>query len=266
MIKKIFALLLASAVTQAAFSIPLEELVPAHAARLRQNIDPIIETQFRNTSLQLLPSDNNLSQVVNSVMEALGPSVLVETLYLYNKPENARTNVNTWDNTQKTGIYNQLLAISSLAGIQYYSSNRGAMRTFFETSHVIDNPNTKNRLPDPVHQTPPAFLSIYARQKDLTFGDNVYQYNYTVTGNSIYFIQENVTALTYGIIPVIGRNNLRTILAVFDCGDSLLIYAVSMAKAASVPGMGERVTTSFSNRARAMLTWFSGRADVFFGK
>jgi hypothetical protein len=246
------------------FSLPLEELVPSHAAKLRQGTEPVIETQLRNPALRLLPADDNLRQAVSSIMSSLGPSVLVETLYLYNKPESARTNANTRNNAQRTGIYNQLLAISTLEGIQYYSASRSAMRTFFEISYVIDAPGTKNRQIDPVHQTPPASLSVYARQKDLTFGDNVYIYHYTVTDSCIYFVQEKVTALSYGIVPVVGRNNLRTVLAVFDCGDSLLIYVCFMAKAASVPGMGDRIGNSFSNRAEAIKNWFANRANIVY--
>ena len=258
-----FFLFLAAAAIPS-FSIPLETLVPARAAWLRSSDSAITQTQLRNPSLGLLPEDANLRQAVLGHIRGLDPGILVETLYLYKKPENAHTSASDWNSVQKTGIYNQLLAISSLAGIQYYSDSRSAMRTFFETSRVIDNPDTKNPLPDPVYPVPPAALMLYARQKDLTFGDNIYQYNYTVTPSCIYFVQENITPLSYGLVRVIGRNNLKTILTVFDCGDSLLIYGVSMAKAVSVPGMGDRIGNSFSNRADAMLSWFTGRANLMY--
>ena len=260
----VFLLISILAVAPSAFAVSLEELVPNKAAELRQNNESILETQLKNPVPRLMPANNNLRQVVNSAMDSLKPTILVETLYLYQKPQSAHTNPNNWNEAQKIGILNQLLAISSLAGIQYYSASRGSMRTFFESSQVIDSPTAKNPLPDPVFTTLPAEVSIFARQKDLTFGDNIYRYNYTVLGDCIYFVQENVTALNYGIIPVIGRNNLRTVMAVFDCGDSLLIYAASMAKASSVPGMGDRVSNSFGNRAEAMINWFTNRANMVY--
>jgi hypothetical protein len=81
----------------------------------------------------------------------------------------------------------------------------------------------------------------------------------------LIFVQQNLTAMNAGIIPAVGKNKLRTVMAVIDAGDSLLIYAVSMAKAAPFPGLGERIGNSFTNRAEAVLKWFSGRADGVFG-
>jgi hypothetical protein len=70
--------------------------------------------------------------------------------------------------------------------------------------------------------------------------------------------------MSYGIIPAVGKNKLRSIVAVCDAGEYLLIYAASMAKAASVPGLNERVGNSFITRAEAILTWFTGQADKVF--
>ena len=67
-----------------------------------------------------------------------------------------------------------------------------------------------------------------------------------------------------GIIPAIGKNKFRTVIAVIDAGDSLLIYAAAMAKTLPVPGMGDRIGASFSNRAAALIQWFSSRADKVF--
>jgi hypothetical protein len=157
------------------------------------------------------------------------------------------------------------MALSSLTGIQYYSASRKTMRTFYEYSRVIDGPETKRVLDDPRHAQTPAEQTIYARQKDLSFGDNIYEYKYYANPDSLLFIQQNLTAMSYGIIPAVGKNKLRSLVAVIDAGDYLLIYAASMVKAASIPGMGERIGNSFSNRAAAVLKWFTGRADGVFG-
>jgi hypothetical protein len=37
-----------------------------------------------------------------------------------------------------------------------------------------------------------------------------------------------------------------------------------MAKTVSVFGMGDRIGHSFTNRAKAILKWFTGRADEVF--
>jgi len=258
------------AVVPCVFSTPLDRLVTSgQASRLLSSEDSIVETQSKNPSPKLLPFDVDLRNFVNTVIETLDPSIMVETLYLYKKPEHSHTSADSWDNAQKTGIFNQLLALSTLTGIEYYSASREEMRTFFEYSQVIDRPETKYPLPDPVYDSPPAEISLYARQVDLTFGDNVYRYDFMTTQNGIFFAQENLTSLALASIPVaripvVRSNNLRSVMAVFDCGDTILIYAVSMVKTLSVPNMGERIGNSFSNRADAIIKWFSGRADMVF--
>ncbi|MCL2441195.1 MAG: hypothetical protein FWD14_05605 [Treponema sp.] len=249
-------------VTTGAFAVPLETLVSADtAARLRASDELILETQLRNPSLRLLPQNAELRQFVNTASQSLNPGMMVEALYLYRKPAGFHTSASNWDEGQKLRIFNQLTAISTLAGIQYYSSSRGVMRTFYESSGVIDSATNRNPLPDPVFTQIPLMLSLHARQKDLTFGDNIYNYNYVNTRDALFFSQENVTALSYGIIPAIGRGNLRSIISIFDCGDSILVYAVSMARASTLPGMGDRISNSFGNRADAVLKWLSGRLN-----
>jgi len=264
--KKIAVLLLTAVFVPFVFSVPLESIVPGQAAQLRSSGDFITETQLRNSSPKLLPLDSDLRQFLTVSVGSLNPGIMVESLYLYKKPEYAQTDPDVWDSTQKTGLFNQLLAISTLTGIQYYSASRGTMRTFFEYSNAVDGPDTKYPIPDPVYSTLPAELTLYARQTDLTFGDNIYRYNYTTAKSGIFFVQENITDLTYLRLPVIGRGNLRSVMAVFDCGDALLFYIVSMTKAVSVPVMGNRIGDSFSNRAEALMKWFTGRADLVFKK
>jgi len=246
-----------------AFSVPLESLVsPAHAAQLQRHDNArITETQLKNPAPKLMPNNSALRQLAAGNISAINPSMMVETLYLYSKPEHLHTSESLWDEDQKVKVFNQIIAVSTLEGIQYYSLSRGSMRTFYEYSSIIDGPVSKNPVPDPVYSQIPATLTLFARQKDLTFGDNIYRYDFVTTREAVFFTQENITALTYGFIPVIGKGNLRSVMAIFDCGDSFLVYTISMAKALSVPGMGDRVSGSFSNRADAVLTWFKTMLD-----
>jgi len=42
------------------------------------------------------------------------------------------------------------------------------------------------------------------------------------------------------------------------------VYVAAMARTVALPGMGDRVGASFANRVKAVLAWFSGRADDIF--
>jgi hypothetical protein len=256
-----WVLLLVCAAAPASFSLPLEELLDSiTAAQLRTSGVSITETQLKSPKPKLLPRYAPLQKLVSENYEALGPGLSVETLRLYTKSVSSTS----WSAAQQANLFNRLTALSTMTGIQYYSASRGVMRTFYESSLVIDGPQSKKPPPDPVFASPPESLSLYARQKDLTFGDNIYRYDYRTTHDAFFFVQENMTALNAGIIPAVGKNKLRSVLAVIDCGDCLLIYAVSMAKAAAVPGMGDRIGNSFGNRAEAAIKWFAAGAEAVF--
>jgi len=244
------------------FSASLDELVGAEqVAVLRAAVEPLTEVQQKTPSPRLLPRHGELERFIAGIQNSLDPNLFVETLSLYRKPHAA-----SWDKTEQTRLLNQLVALSTLAGIQYYSESRKTMRTFYESSGVIDNPTNKNPLPDPVYTALPDSLTLYARQKDLTFGDNIYTFSFKTGGDYIFFVQENLTSMNAGIFPAIGKNKLHSLIAVIDAGDCLLIYAAAMAKTVSVPGMGDRIGHSFTNRAKAILKWFTGRAgEVFQG-
>jgi hypothetical protein len=260
--KSLFLLLIACFALSPVFPAPLEDLVDqAYAPRLKANDSAITEIQLKKPSaLKLLPAHQDLRQFVAAIQKDLAPSLAVETLYLYKKPSSASLAAEK----QNAALFNRVTALSTLAGIEYYSASRRTMRTFYEISYVIDGPDAKKQLPDPVFEQIPASLTLYARQKDLSFGDNVYRYEYVTVPGAFFFSQENMTAMNYGLIPAVGKHHLRSVMAVIDCGDSLLIYAVSMAKAASFPGMGDKIGNSFGNRAEALLKWFINRANIVF--
>jgi len=244
---------------------PLEGLIGSErAAVLRDPTDRgelLSEVQLRNPVLRLLPRHGELERFVTEIKDGLGPAVLVETLFLYAKPHGRP---DAWDESERADLFNRVVALSTLAGIEYFSITRGGMRVFYESSQVIDNPRSRTPLPDPSFATPPETLVLYARQRDLTFGDNIYRFEYRAGGDFVFFAQENLTAMTAGIVPAIGRNRFRMVMAVIDTGDSLLIYAAAMARATAIPGMGDRIGQSFNNRLQAVLQWFSEHADGVF--
>jgi hypothetical protein len=257
--RRLLSLFLFTLFIPCVFSLSLEELTgPETAKRLRSGV--VSETQLGKPALKFLPALPELRQFVSDSMTSLEPTLAVETLYLYKKPNPAVI----WNEDLRTALFNQMTALSTLTGIEYFSVSRDTMRTFYEYSSVIDGQSTKKPLPDPVFNKPPAQYTLFARQKDLTFGDNIYRYEYKTSEGALFFIQENMTSLSYGIIPAVGKNKLKSVLAVIDCGDSLLIYAVSMAKAASIPGMTDKIGNSFKNRADAVYKWFVSGADKLF--
>jgi hypothetical protein len=245
-----------------AAALSLEELAgPEAAAELRAG-KTLSQVQLKNPGPVLAPRHKEVRAVLNQVLTDLGAGVMAESLTRYEKPSSASRSA--WTAAERTALLNSTAAISTLAGIQYYSASRKAMRTFYEYSRVIDSPESKQELADPFFADPPARLSLYARQRDLSFGDNIYEYRYQTGGDFLIFVQRNLTPLKIGPISAVGRDHLHALLAVIDAGDSLLVYAASLAKTASFPGLGDRISSSFTNRAQAVLGWFNTRADAAF--
>jgi hypothetical protein len=245
-----------------AFAASPEELAGAELAAELARGELITEVRHNNPQLRLLPRHDYTRRLLEDMAEGLEATFTVESLFLYAKPRGAAAGA--WSEAERTALYNGVLALSSLAGIQYFSTSRNTMRTFYETSAVIDGPETKKKLEDPFYAVPPEKLTVYANQKDLTFGDNIYQYDYYARPDALFFVQENYTPLWAGIIPAVGKQKLRSAVAVIDAGEYLLVYILSMAQTASIPGMNRRVGNSFSTRAEALLKWFSGQADQAF--
>jgi hypothetical protein len=240
----------------------LNQLVSADQAEQLLAGEPLSAMRTSNPSPSLMPNQAGVQELIQSVQQSLDPSIMVESLFLYKKPANA--NRGAWTEVERTAIYNQSLALSSLAGIEYYSTSRKKMRTFYETSAIIDNSESKSPQKDPSFSVPPKELQLIARQKDLTFGDNIYKYTYHAEDDYLVFIQENLTIINAGIIHVAGKNKLRSVVSIIDAGEYFLIYVVSMADAVLLPILNERVGNSFSTRAEAILSWFTSQAEKAF--
>ncbi|MDR2134473.1 MAG: hypothetical protein LBP27_05140 [Treponema sp.] len=254
---------LAAAFSSLSAAPPEEFLEPEQIAAFAAGEEVLSGVQLGNPRPALVPGHGELRRLVDELMRTLRPGLFAESLCLYAKPAAA---AGQWSAEERRDLYNKALALSTLSGIQYYSASRKTMRTFYESSRIIDGPDTKAPLSDPVYVSPPPRLTLYARQKDLTFGDNIYQYEYLAGSDSLIFVQQNLSAMTVGIIPAVGKNKLRTVVAVIDAETHLLVYTVSMAAASSLPGLGERIGNSFTNRAAAILKWFSGHADAVFAE
>jgi hypothetical protein len=220
------------------------------------------EAHFDDLSPSFAPKDENLLAAISEAKSEISPDMLIESLCYYKKPEQA----SVWTDEERTALFNGIVSISTLEGLRYYSYSKKGTRLFYEKSYIIDSPERKNILRDPVFTSDnlPEALTLYAEQKDLTFGNNIYKLDFSIHKDAILFSQRNETSMYYGIIPVLGKEKLHSIIAIIDAGDYILIYMVSMADAMSLLGMKNRVAQSFAARAEAVLGWFTAKADAIY--
>ncbi len=186
-------------------------------------------------------------QLVTEQWGTQKPACLIESVVLYKKKSGQTKNVKK--------ISRVLRAISRLKGLEYYSSSRKKMRTLYESSYVIDAPETKVKQDDPVNRSDSDF-SVYALQKDLTFGEHVYRYRFVSDGNSSGFLSTNTDALSYSIFQAVKPEALQVSIVVTDLGDYLLIHGLTRADFASFSFLRKRVQRSLKTRGDAILRWF----------
>lgn len=172
-----------------------------------------------------------------------------ETLYLYEK-KNA-----TEPGADAARVSAILRSISRLQGIEYYSNSRKKMWVLYETSYAVDGPASKQKIADPVAGGGDG-KSVFAVQKDTTFGEYLYRYDYRQTADSVAFFSRNLETMRYGFVKIIESERFRASLVVRDYGDCLLVYGVTYADLAYVPAIGNKLNASFTARAEAMYRWF----------
>jgi hypothetical protein len=184
-------------------------------------------------------------------------SVLVEAVFSLPraKPEGAAATAG-----ELASIYGILKSLGSLQGIEYYSASHKAMRILYAESWIVDGPGSKTRLPDPAPPASgslPSAETLFAFQRDLSFGANSYRYDYAVFPRAVLLRSGNLTRMSYGIVPVLAPEALAMRLLVIQADDAILFYAVS---GASAPGIFKgKLEESFSNRAEALFRWFSAK-------
>jgi hypothetical protein len=209
---------------------------------------------------QLLPIDPSADRI-RAAVAADKPGILVETVFFLPRPAPA----DPLDRqTELARIYGLLRSFSTLEGIQYYSVTHKSMRVLYAESYRIDGPETKLRLPDPPVPLPaemPAEETLFAFQKDLSFGANTYSYAFKAYPDAVSTEMTNLTRLTYGILPLVAPKALKTRLLVIPASDGIVFYTES--DSVSPGPFRARLAESFANRATALFAWFSSKSAAF---
>jgi hypothetical protein len=197
------------------------------------------------------------SAEIASAITAQHPDLLVEAVFFLPR---ASVDSNPARESELAAIYGLLRSFSSLEGIEYYSASRKTMRTFYAESYRIADPTSRTRVPDPPPPKPgaiPASEVLFSYQRDLSFGANVYRYDFSTRRDAIAFTCVNQTRMSYGIMPVLAPKALATRVLIIRASDGILFYAASGADA---PGIFRaKLNDSFGNRAEALFGWFSSR-------
>lgn len=202
----------------------------------------------------LAPQHPAVRLMVDTIL-ASGPDVVVEALFLWKAPSGKPVDEAT------LLVYNTMRGIGSLQGIEYFSASRGRMRLFYEYSSLIAGPDDPTPVSDAdLRALPGTGETLYARQKDLSFGDNRYRIELAGSPGQVTQLSTNLTTMTYLFMPVVSPERMRVALVALVVDEGILFYALSSARAAVIPGIRGKMEASFGNRAAAVYDWFARQA------
>ena len=207
-------------------------------------------------SPRLLPPLPRRSQILEE-MHALGLTVGVEILSIY--PGTGEP-LDTPEGLLR--LYNLLHAVSGMKGLEYYSGSRKRMRTLFAESYFIDDPLTRQPLPDPVFSGEiPAVDRAYLYQQDLTFGETVYRAEYYFDDGVLSLHTSNLTAMRYLGLPMIREGSSLTWICLVPYGSRILFYGMTGGKPMKFLGLEKSKAReeSFYNRLKAIFGWYTRR-------
>ncbi|MCD6397954.1 MAG: hypothetical protein J7L71_10485 [Spirochaetaceae bacterium] len=190
--------------------------------------------------------DTTFSDQILSDIKKLNLNIGVESVYF----------LKTDQNVPLLDIYNTLLSISTMKGIDYYSQTRKKYKTLYTGSHVIVGKTDTRELPDPVINTLENFKQIFIEQTDTTFGKNIYKTTYRTDGNLIWLEMTNETPMKYSFIRMVDKENISINLLIKKTDTGIIFYGITSAKTFSFLGIEKKNKESFYNRMKALYNWF----------
>ena len=190
-----------------------------------------------------------------SRLNAAHPTIGVQTLVVAVLPAGLAARAD-----RNLVLYNLIHQFHSMEGIPYYSATHGKERTFFTSSHLVKGPGDLSRLGDPHFLSIEPSHDLYLEQDDTTFGKNLYAVTVQGrAGGTVELTMTNVEQVRYAFVPVLGPGGLTLTMVVRASADGKFLYFYGNAglRALRVPGLEEKVRTSFYNRIIALYNWFA---------
>jgi hypothetical protein len=187
--------------------------------------------------------------VLNSEFTVASPTVAQEGLYLFARPAG--------DALLK--VYNALNAVSSMAGVQYYSLSQKKMETLILASWRVDSVDKPAQLPDLTFTSVPASQKVLVFQKDNRLGDGFSELTYKAIPGGLSLTMKNASELKYLFLPLVAPGNLQMVFVILPLADKVVVYAALQVKTASLLGLEHSKDENFRNRMRALAGWLGAR-------
>ena len=220
-----------------------------------------IITLFMVMNILLFANENPVSDVVaaaeNSnpeitISASIKSSILPKLLSEYSPvsdPSLFREKIFYLENHKSMSELSKILhSVSTMKGIQYYSTGEKKWETLYSEATFIDSPETKN----------PVGKSDYCLLEDHSLGTCIYKLTYFEKADEIAVNFFLVEPIKLGPVKAVKPENLVINLLVSKNPDSnnLTLYMNVKAKYVKLSLIEKRLNKSFERRIDSMYTWF----------
>jgi hypothetical protein len=131
------------------------------------------------------------------------------------------------------------------------------METFIFDSWRIGSLEGKEALDDPAFSSASAHYECFLYQKEEQTGD-VYSSLSFDSRDGLYEVKlNNQTRLRYLFFTLVQPRDLTTLFIVAPTRDRLVLYGITVAATPRFLGLERMKGSSFSNRMKALASWFS---------
>ncbi len=164
-------------------------------------------------------------------------------------------------------VYNKMLRISTLKGIEYISYRAGNKpKTLFTDACMIESPKSRKALPDARVEEVELFKTYYARLTDTKFGGNVYIADYSALKDEVCIEITNNDTIKFKGIKCVEAGDLHMFVDVKFYDEGVLVYAFAVVYDADpdvkVLFIDVSLDGAFITRIKALKDWFvSGMKD-----
>jgi hypothetical protein len=187
-------------------------------------------------------------------LKAVNPTVGVEMLKLIHGSADGMDRPDQWLRT-----YNLLHSVSSMKGITYYSVTRKKEQVLFTQSYAISSIDNPRPIVDPVFETIPADDVLLTFQEDNSFGKNSYQESFRFRTDHLVVKIENLTTVSFLLVPVVSPRNLVSQIVLVRVGPDLLFYGLAYIRSRVPIGDRHSREDSLANRLTAVESWLRTR-------
>jgi hypothetical protein len=197
------------------------------------------------------------AEAIAADVRSLGPTVGAELLQVIPGPGPSMETP-----AGRLALYNALHAVSTMKGITYWSITRGKETVLFLQSYIIAALSRPERVADPLFADIPAEQSLLTFQEDNSFGKNTYQEHFSARPDHLIARTENLSAISFLMVPVIQPHGLVSQVVVVPSGTEVLFYGLAYLKSGFPIGDKAIRAQSLENRLAALGGWFARRVSL----